>query len=437
MTHQHFSNITLTSSQLSVVFYLPLGVYPDQTFDNAYYYSSRFDHGSMVGLIRSASHRLYGTDLWKVPHNSHWPESGAGLASEFGVGDDGDLCLFRCGWTAATEVTNGVLGYQEVVAGQPFLKIGVGQLVKGSCPTCDSTDDYRYNSPYEFAKQPVWKLTQLETNSLNHITALSLEHEEMLRTHGYKLKKEVAVQDNVVSVTNHLTNLGQDSFSTVWYAHNFFTCDSVAVGPGYTTDIDVQPQTGQPLYDEPSTWFWSQPLADYGNVDATPSNHIHVDMRRTLDPGTRIKSEFRPDGQSRGRFQIHACDTTIAATLDFPDKQMSMYAFNLYVERGTFSPIPQLLIANLQPGQTVSWTMKLEVDEGIAEPHNIAGDLSNWMVEPLSREYLNPRTSAFLATILLGTCCFLLWKSWRRHRERTAYEVIVSHSSLGSRREPQ
>lgn len=138
MSFQEYSNITLTSNELEVTYYLPRGAHQIANINdnNLFYYSSRFDHSSMVGLIRTkSSHRLYGTDLWKVPHNYRWPESGAGLASEFGVGDDGDLCIFRCGWTAATDVTNGVLGYQEAASGEPFLKIGVGQLVKGSCPT--------------------------------------------------------------------------------------------------------------------------------------------------------------------------------------------------------------------------------------------------------------------------------------------------------------
>lgn len=393
----------------------------------------------MVGLIRTTSqHHLYGTDLWRVPHNSHWPESGGGLASEFGVGDDGDLCIFRCGWMAATDVTNGVLGYQEATVGEAFLKIGVGQLVKGSCPACDSTDDYRFNSPYEFAQLPVWRLRQLETNSQNHITALSIEHEERLRTHGYKLQKDVAVHGNEVAVTTHLTNLGQDPFSTVWYSHSLFTCDGVAVGPGYQADLDIQPQTGQPLYDEPSTWSWSQPISNYGKVDATPFNNIHVDMTRAIDPGTRIKSEFRKDGQTKGRFQIEACDTIVAASLDFPEKQMSMYAYNLYMERGTFSPIPQLLINKLPPGDTVSWTMKIQIRDPAEAPDtssgSTTGDLSGWIAGPFSPRFSGPATAGHrsssstvvaVGVLLLSTCLFLLWKAERRRRDRPTYEVIV------------
>ena len=59
----------------------------------------------MIGSIRRKKsrpsgssnriHELYGANLWRAPHNPFWPESGVGLASEFGVGDDGDFCMMN------------------------------------------------------------------------------------------------------------------------------------------------------------------------------------------------------------------------------------------------------------------------------------------------------------------------------------------------------
>ena len=128
-----YANVTLTSAggDLSVVVYLPGGIKQDQT----YYSSTRFDHGSMIGSItrktRDADgsehrHVLYGTNRWRVPHDPYWPESGVGLASEFGVGDDGAFCNYRCGWYGVNDVTNGVLGYREARNGESFLKVRSG-----------------------------------------------------------------------------------------------------------------------------------------------------------------------------------------------------------------------------------------------------------------------------------------------------------------------
>jgi hypothetical protein len=152
-----YNNITLwnDAADLSVVVYLPFGVSADHRkgveINDLFYYSSRFDHGSMIGSITrwrqpksvdTPNHVLFGTNLWRIPHNVRWPESGVGLASEFGVGDNGAFCYYRCGWYQQSDITNGVLGYEQAKVGESFLKIGVGELKKGTCPACDSTEEY-------------------------------------------------------------------------------------------------------------------------------------------------------------------------------------------------------------------------------------------------------------------------------------------------------
>jgi hypothetical protein len=386
-----FANITLTSldGDLSVVVFLPENVGDGD--EECFYYGSRFEHGSMIGSITRRrrytvemirqdgsskqeeivkTHVLYGIGSWRQPHNSQWPESGVGLASEFGVGDDGALCFFRCGWPEATDITNGVLGYQEANIGEPFLKIGVGALVKGTCPECDSTGDYKFNSPYMLAATPRWKMTRLATNSGNENSALQFEHEARLRNYGYKIVKDISLNNNILSMTTTLQNLGDEPFSTVWYSHHFFTCDGDAVGPGYSLDLNIKGDQNNPVYQEPGTWSWTTPLADYAKVKSYP-NSVHIDMNRALDPGTRIKAEFADDHHTSGGFMITACETSIEARLYSPDFQphnydnslISMYAYNLYIERGTFSPEPQILIRNLQPGQTTSWTLELFIKD--------------------------------------------------------------------------
>lgn len=364
-----FSNVTLTSlgGDLSVVVYLPRGIKPDE---NTFYSASRFDHGSMIGSIKRKArvakpngrvetswHTLFDTDDWRQPHNADWPESGVGLAAEFGVGDDGAFCNFMCGWNSESDVTNGLLGYQDVKLGESFLKIGVGELIKGSCPSCDSTEDYRFNSPYLFAKPPVWTLPLASSNTVR------LEHQAKLRGYGYRLVKEITLFGNVLSVTNTLTNLGSAPFSTVWYSHNFFTCDSIAVGPGYSVDLNLVAGNRADLYQEPGTWSWSTPLKRYADVKAL-ANFVRVVMKTAVEPGVRIKSEFTNDGVTNGGFTIKACDTKISSNipqLEGPT-DLRMYAYNLYIERGTLSPEPQILI-RLDGGQSTTWTQQLVFDD--------------------------------------------------------------------------
>jgi hypothetical protein len=417
-----FSNVTLESlgGDLSVVVYLPHGIRPDE---RTYYHSSRFDHGSMVGSIlrktrNGKTHELYGTDLWRVPHNSNWPESGVGLASEFGVGDDGSFCNYRCGWGLENDITNGVLGYQEAKNGESFLKIGVGELIKGTCPTCDSSEDYKFNSPYLFAKEPDWTMPAATENSV------TLEHKAVMedRGFGYDLKKVIALDGATLTVTSTLTNLGTAPFSTAWYSHNFFTCDSKGTGPGYSVDLNIKGKRDE-IYEEPGTWSWATPLEKYARVDENIADKVHVDMSREMEPGVRIKAEFVDDNATNGGFKIRACGVSIES--DIPQVSaggLPMYAYNLYIERGTLSPEPQILI-HLEPGKSSTWTQRLVIaDETKASdiiPEEVESILATFNANATGSDI--PLQQLFSFSILLASTTFLIllvrraWGGYRQH----------------------
>lgn len=373
----YYSSVTLNSGRdLSVTVYLPASVAGDG--EHVFYRSSRFEHGSMIGSIerttretvisstsdasgvfqkeeKKHTHELYGTELWRTPHNPYWPESGVGLASEFGVGDDGDNCIYRCGWNGVDDVTNGVLGYKEAEIGQSFLKIGVGELIKGSCPECDLSGIYKFNSPYQFAKQPIWTKTQPSNNMV------VLEHEATLKQYGYKLQKIITLEDNLLSVTSTLTNLGADAFRTAWYSHHFFDCDAEPIGPGYSVELDLKESRPQ-MYEEPGLSGWTVPLRNYAKVRQL-ENTIEVTLKRFVEVGARIKAEFLKDDQSTGGFTLKGCGVSmkedIAEVQSDPAAALSMYGFNLYIEASTLSPEPQLLI-HLERGASTTWTQRIQ-----------------------------------------------------------------------------
>lgn len=438
-----YANVTLTSLEgdLSVVIYLPIGIKPNEAL---YYFSSRFDHGSMIGSITRKvrlstgevrTHTLYQDGMWRQPHNTNWPESGVGLAAEFGVGDDGDLCLFRCGWNGSDDLTNGVLGYREARIGEPFLKIGVGKLIKGTCPDCDSAEDYKFNSPYQFAEIPEWKMSQSDPQSVQ------LTHKAYLRDHGYGLKKEISLVGETLSVTTTLTNLGRDAFSTVWYSHNFFTCDGIAVGPGYGLDLNLKGNQ-DPIYEEPGTWSWATPLKDYARVKRD-AGQVHVDMVRAIEPGVRIKSEFTRDDSTDGGFTFHACSSKIQSSIpqtQDPDSGVSMYAYNLYIERGTMSPEPQILL-RMDPGQSSTWSQKLTItDESSTEDAWKASfrsaSLSGTVASSASLLARHP-VAIFLATLVLLALTLqgiVRFRQSRQRKHRYTRIADVSESTLAEER---
>lgn len=416
-----FANVTLRANggDLSAVIYLPNGLKPDEP---TYYLSTRFDWGSMIGDITRTStnfqgsketHVLYGKRNWRVPHDPYWPESGVGLASEFGVGDDGAFCNFLCGWDQVNEVTNGLLGYEEAKIGETFLKVGVGELVKGSCSSCDSAEDYKFNSPYQFASSPVWTYEEQGDGR-----SVKLRHEAVLEQHGYRLEKHITLNDDQLLVKNTLTNVGRVPFATAWYSHHFFTCDSRPVGSGYALDVDLTGTKG--AYDEPGTWSWTSPLEEYAKM--TPhKDEVSIVMQRGVEAKVRIKAEFAKDGNSHGEFTIRACNTAIRETIPEVAQAkggLSMYAYNLYIESGTFSPEPQIYL-HLYPGESKSWTQQLDFEDYVPRSPSYA---SFSLLKPLSYHYSLPDYRSIMASAL---CCLIVFSG-----------VLTGYSMFRRRRRP-
>ncbi|MGK3752787.1 MAG: hypothetical protein ACI8RD_005093 [Bacillariaceae sp.] len=452
-----FANVTLTANNgdLSAVIYLPSGLKPD---DRTYYASTRFDWSSMIGSItrtttnplgEKETHSLYGTKQWRLPHDPYWPESGVGLASEFGVGDDGSLCNFMCGWDQTNEVTNGVLGYQEAKNGDSFLKIGVGELIKGSCSTCDSAEDYKFNSPYKFAKTPVWTLKDKGDGK-----SITLSHKAVLGNNGYKLGKQITLNDDQLLIKTSLTNLGKASFSTAWYSHHFFTCDTHPVELGYSVDYDLSAANGE--YNEPSTWSWATPIVNYAKI-VKEDDKVRIEMERGVESNVRIKVEFDKDDQAKGEFTIRACNTAIRETIpEIGNKNsgISMNAYNLYIESGTFSPEPQILL-NLLPGKTTSWTQQLDFADNYPPPSSSSSSSSSSLplnsllqsvtsaTTPLNSPSNHHRYDSFSTTslnfvtiialaITIGTVLYRSTMTRRRDRRRKQnYVPVPDHHDHG------
>ena len=436
-----YANVTLTANNgdLSTVIYLPSGLKPN---DRTYYASTRFDWSSMIGSItrtttnpltgEKETHSLYGTKQWRLPHDPYWPESGVALASEFGVGDDGSLCNFLCGWDQTNEVTNGVLGYQEAKNGDSFLKIGVGELIKGSCITCDSAEDYKFNSPYKFAKTPEWTLTDKGDGK-----SVVLSHKAVLGNSGYKLDKHITLNDDQLLIKTSLTNIGKASFSTAWYSHHLFTCDTHPVDLGYSVDFDLSAANSE--YNEPNTWTWASPILNYAKIK-NEDDKVRIEMERGVESNVRIKAEFVKDDKAKGEFTIRACNTAIRETIpEVGDKNsgISMYAYNLYIESGTFSPEP-LILLHLLPGKTTSWTQQLDFEDNYPPPSSSSSSSLplNSLLQSVTATTPSSSTTHFTTTslnfvaiiavaITIGTVLYRSTMTRKRDRRRKQNYVPV------------
>jgi len=182
-----------------------------------------------------------------------------------------------------------------------------------------------------------------------------LEHEAHWKKYGYRIRKDITLEGDALLVTTTLTNLGVDAFSTVWYSHHFFSCNGRPIGPGYEVALELNNKDH--LLDEPGAGVWSEPLAAYAAIERDAPTWITVKLNKEIEPGTRVKAEFTRDDKTKGSFTIKACHTKILEELLYDDT-ISMNGFNLYMEQGTLSPEPQLLI-HLEPSHSKSWTQRL------------------------------------------------------------------------------
>lgn len=378
-----YHNLTLHSPIMSATVFMPLEAAESSSSgnpnnnDDIYYIGSRFEHGSMIGDIFFGKDRsVYGRSLWRTPHDPSWPESGIGLASEFGCGDNGATCAGR------GDITNGVLGYESAKIGQPFLKIGVGALIKGSCgPECSNDiaatssstttstntngdSSYRFNSPYKFYRPPSWKV--LPSPDPNEVTFVS---EEVVGEYGYRIQKTIRLDGNVLTVRSLLTNLGTKQFTTPWYSHHFFAGDVNPIGPGYVLDLGLSEyglpkQT--PAFKQPGMGSWSGDMNEYANVTMANDGSISMTMKKLIPDGVKLKADFLDENTmtlTDGSFTLHA-PNGLSVYERIPELQTQsgnpfIYAYSVYAERGALSPEPMLLLY-VRPGETTFWTQHLK-----------------------------------------------------------------------------
>ncbi|KAL7430075.1 hypothetical protein ACHAXH_002918 [Discostella pseudostelligera] len=369
-----YHNLTLHSPIMSATVFMPLesstSTSSIPSSNEIYYLGSRFEHGSMIGDIFFGHDRsVYGRSLWRTPHDPTWPESGVGLASEFGCGDNGATCAGR------GDITNGVLGYESAKVGEPFLKIGVGALIKGSCSECTTdvtpntnnnngdSSSYRFNSPYKFYRPPSWKI--LPSPDPNEVTFVS---EEIVGDYGYRIQKTIRLDGNVLTVRSLLTNLGVKQFTTPWYSHHFFTGDVDPIGPGYVLDLGLSEYglpKGTPAFKQPGLGSWSGDMNEYANVTMASDGSISMSVKKLIPDGVKLKADFLDENTQTltdGSFTLHA-PNGLSVNERIPELQTQsgnpfIYAYSVYAERGALSPEPMLLLY-VRPGETTFWTQHL------------------------------------------------------------------------------
>jgi hypothetical protein len=166
------------------------------------YTGSRFDHsGNVIQVVLNKRHTFCSTEK-----KEYSQEYGFGLLNEFDI--------------------NNPAGYTETKAGAKFLKIGVGSVLK------ENPEPYLFYLNYKF--DPLeFKVTQPDDSHVEFKAAS--KPCAGFQTHYIKV---LSVSGNTLTIDYFLKNIGEKSFSTEEYCHNFLAIDKQDIGADYQLDFD-------------------------------------------------------------------------------------------------------------------------------------------------------------------------------------------------------
>jgi len=308
----------------------------------------------MIGEVQIGGFSVFGANFWRSPHDPNNPEAGFGLAAEFGCGQFGASCKSVFG-SFPNGVSNGVLGYTEAADGEPFLKVGVGQLLKGSATP--PADDYSPFSSYTLATFPKWHVRTFPSSNTVEMS------QEALLPHGkwgYRLTKLVTARMHEIIIETELTNIGSRAFSMPHYSHNFLSVDNLPIGPPLQVAL------------VPDVMSRNEPLVagrNDGSVFFSPSAANAFAVTQTLSSKAKVKFEFLGAANVLANSSWRASFGSRLTVSSQEDVQrLPLYAYNLYAERTTLSPEPMQLIS-LGPGQQTSWRRQVTFSVSARDLH--------------------------------------------------------------------
>ena len=193
-----FPQAEISNGQVKAKVYLP-------DAQRGYYQATRFDWSGVIASLQYQGHNYFG--VWFPKYDPKINDAITGPVEEF--------------------LTNGAgLGYDEVAAGENFVKIGVGAIRK---PQEARFQQYK---TYEIADTGKWSVRSgagwIEfTQELGDTSGYSYVYQKTLRLANDKPQ---------LAIEHSLRNTGRKTIETSVYEHNFYMIDGLPTGP----DVSVK-----------------------------------------------------------------------------------------------------------------------------------------------------------------------------------------------------
>ena len=273
---------------------------PDR--DAGFYRGSRFDWAGVMPELEYQGHTYFGKWYAEV-HDPAFHDHIAGPVEEFTP-----------------------LAYDDAKPGEPFLKIGVGVLVKAD------EEQYRFAKPFKNINSGTWKVKK-KKDQVEFLQ--TLEHQG----YSYQYRKTVhLVMDKPEMVLSHsLKNDGTKTITTSVYNHNFFVMDDQTIGPDFDvafpfTLIGETPSTGPLGRLQDNKILFEKEL---GSAD-----HLFF---RSLTGFSSNASDYDI------KIENHKTGAAVRITCDQPLSKIVFWSAHK-----TLCPEPYIKL-EVKPGETVSW----------------------------------------------------------------------------------
>lgn len=284
---------TLERGELRIVVALP--GFPDE-----HYRGVRFDHGGIVTEAVWRGHGFLGP--LKQPRDPMRHDGASGTPEEFHISDPP--------------------GFEAAVDGGPFLKIGIGTLIR------PDRRPYRFSRTYAVQQPASWKVEADEA-------AVACTHEASAGSYAVRATRTIAMLPDDVGfrITNELTCLGTAALPIEHYNHTMVVIDGQAIGPEYALAYNTPVAGDSPLL-----------AAETGEVRFTSP----LPAGKNLLSGIRASDATSPI--TRVGIMHRGIGVMLDLSVDTPPSKVALYAESTALCPEFFTSF------TLQPGEARRWS---------------------------------------------------------------------------------
>lgn len=188
---------------------------PDRA--SGFYRGTRFDWSGVLYSLEANGHNYYGNWFDQTDPNVH----------DF-IYKDGRIVAGPCSAITGPADEFAPVGFDEIKAGETFIKIGVGALTK---PNQDKYDNYHL---YEISNPGKWRITN-RPDAVEFVQTL----DHLSSGFGYRYEKDVRLTPGKMQMVlrHRIKNIGTRPINTTVYNHNFLVLDRLPPGPGLTISV--------------------------------------------------------------------------------------------------------------------------------------------------------------------------------------------------------